>query len=174
MAIENTICAPETHVVGQGQITAEAVRQDVGSVIDNYGDHQVTRTNKADVYAFAATPAQGWRFDHFEVETTYDVGQFVGTTSETHRTEQDVRPFVAGSPFTTNGLGDDNTASASATCICETYTGGRYHDYCKTLAYIITAVFVRIPTDLLVNSSSLGSPVKLVYDPSTNKLVCDA
>ena len=30
-----------------------------------------------------------------------------------------------------------------------------------------------VPTDLLVNSSSVESPAKLVYDPTTNRLVVD-
>lgn len=35
------------------------------------------------------------------------------------------------------------------------------------------ALFKRIPTHLLVNSSTVESPAKLVYDPTTNKLVAD-
>lgn len=37
----------------------------------------------------------------------------------------------------------------------------------------IQAVFRRVPTHLLVNSSTVESPAKLVYDPATNKLVAD-
>jgi hypothetical protein len=35
------------------------------------------------------------------------------------------------------------------------------------------ALFKRIPTHLLVNSSDRTTPVQLVYDPATNKLVAD-
>ena len=35
------------------------------------------------------------------------------------------------------------------------------------------AVFERLPTDLLVNSSTIESPAQLVYDPATNLLVAD-
>lgn len=37
----------------------------------------------------------------------------------------------------------------------------------------IQAVFKRVPTHLLVNSSDRTTPVQLVYDPATNKLVAD-
>lgn len=39
--------------------------------------------------------------------------------------------------------------------------------------YDIYALFQRTPTHLLVNSSTVESPAKLVYDPATNKLVAD-
>jgi hypothetical protein len=37
----------------------------------------------------------------------------------------------------------------------------------------VQALFERTPTDLLVNSSDRTTPVQLVYDPATNKLVAD-
>ncbi len=39
--------------------------------------------------------------------------------------------------------------------------------------YDIYALFQRTPTHLLVNSSNRTTPVQLVYDPATNKLVAD-
>lgn len=43
----------------------------------------------------------------------------------------------------------------------------------RLASYDITAHFEWDGTNLLVNSSNLDSPVKLVYDPATNKLVAD-
>ena len=58
--------------------------------------------------------------------------------------------------------------------------GTRYYNSDGTSArvYDLTSnttlyAFWIIKTDLLVNSSSLGTPVQLVYDPATNKLVAD-
>lgn len=174
MSISNPICVPTTSVRGRGTISVVAVRQDSATIEDVYADHTETRTNKADVYRFTATPEQGWAFDHFEVETSYDYGVNVGRDTERHETRYESDSFIGDNPLETEGLGEDGRMSASVRTIVRTYSGGRYHGYHETLSYQITAVFVRIPTGLLVNSHSLGSPVRLVYDPATNKLVCDA
>lgn len=42
-----------------------------------------------------------------------------------------------------------------------------------TWTAILRVYFRPVPTNLLVNSSTAVSPVTLVYDPSTNKLVAD-
>lgn len=174
MSIPNPICTPTTSVRGRGAISVVAVRQDVATIEDVYSDHTETRTNKADVYRFTATPEQGWAFDHFEVETSYDYGVNVGRDTEWHETRYESDNIFGENPLETLGLDENGKMNASVRAIVKTYSGGRYHAYHETLSYQITAVFVRIPTGLLVNSHSLGSPVKLVYDPSTNKLVCDA
>lgn len=51
----------------------------------------------------------------------------------------------------------------------QVWRNNSYRDH----GYIVSALFSRSPTNLLVNSSTVESPAKLVYDPATNKLVAD-
>lgn len=51
----------------------------------------------------------------------------------------------------------------------QVWRNNSYRDH----GYIVNALFSRSPTNLLVNSSTVESPAKLVYDPATNLLVAD-
>lgn len=162
------ICTPVLTTRGQGTATATYVRQDTATVTTPYGD----RTNLCDIYSFAAVPAEGWTFDHWEIATTYDHGLYMETEDETHETRSD-SGSDSDNPLVTDTLESDSSGAPSIVRICETFGTGRYRPYDKTLTYAITAVFRHVDTDLLVNSSTAISPVTLVYDPSTNKLVAD-
>jgi hypothetical protein len=64
---------------------------------------------------------------------------------------------------------DTSTGSESSVYLetwSNAYQGSSY-------GYIVNALFHRTSTNLLVNSFNRSSPVQLVYDPETNKLVAD-
>lgn len=159
------ICTPTTGVQGHGTIAVEYLRQESAQVHTQYGD----RINLVDIYKVTATPAAGWTFGHFEIETTRDNGYYVETPNEYHETVASTSNVYAN-PFTTP---DITLITSYITVIGEYYGSSRYRNTWKTLTYKITAVFTRPVTDLLVNSSTVESPGKLVYDPATNKLVAD-
>lgn len=161
------ICTPTTSVQGRGTIAMTYVRQNSYQVETRYGG---TQTNRFDVFRFVATPAAGWQFDHWHISYSYDNGSYFGTPAETHETiygEDD----VYNNPWET--VADYTLSVGSWDLIEEYYSTGRYASTEKTLTYDIKAVFSRPATNLLVNSSTVETPAKLVYDPATNKLVAD-
>lgn len=67
-------------------------------------------------------------------------------------------------------------ASAAAGYVFERWSDGSgslKHDIIVNSNISLTAYFTRLPTHLLVNSSTVERPAHLVYDPSTNLLVAD-
>lgn len=135
------VCTPTTAVQGQGSINVAYLRQESQQVTTAYGE----RTNLADIYAFTASPATGWAFDHFEIVTTYDFGSYVETPGETHTIETSSSPSpITDNPFQTVGLATQRIANYLS--IGEYYGTGRYRSTYKTLTYTVTAVFVQAPT----------------------------
>ena len=162
---------PDTFVQGNGSCTYQPVTPATRT-------DQVTSYIYREIllypYVFTATPAAGWAFDHFEIytEQIWSSGSIVHDTYRTTR-----------NPFS---LPDDNIPSAwenlppsdwyapqwlGEWTTYNTLSHTSSHSYYSK--YEITAVFKRLPTHLLVNSSTVESPAKLVYDPTTNRLVAD-
>ena len=107
-------------------------------------------------YKLTATPADGWTFGYFE--------WFLHVENATTGDSWDDGPYQLSSPGTSAFLYDGFVD------LSELGTGqGRE----VTTITGLKAVFVRAPTHLLVNSFNKSSPVQLVYDPATNRLVAD-
>lgn len=113
-------------------------------------------------YRLAATPAAGWLFDRFEWQIEHnETGQNPSVTNY----QKNINPF----PPAGQGKdypGADDAADSEIDYVNPAYT------ITDTMVNIV-AVFKLAHTDLLVNSSTLESPAKLVYDPTTNLLVAD-
>lgn len=108
-------------------------------------------------YKLTATLAAGWTFDHFE----WHLHTENATTGDT---------------WDSDHVSPNNPAISSLNLydgfidLSELETGqGRE----VTTITGLKAVFVRVPTHLLVNSANLSAPVQLVYDPTSNRLVSD-
>lgn len=164
----SAVCQPTTSVIGQGAVTIQYLRQNSYQVETRYGG---TQTNRFDVFRFTATPATGWQFDHWHISYSYDKGAYFGLPVETHETIYGEDNVYNTNPFET--AADYTLSDGSWDLVEEYYSTGRYADTRKTLTYDIKAVFSRPATNLLVNSSTVESPGKLVYDPTTNLLVAD-
>lgn len=162
------LLTPTTSTIGRGTITVQYLRQNSYQVETRYGG---TQTNRFDVFRFTATPAAGWQFDHWHISYSYDRGARFGTPEETHETIYGDHDVYNTNPFET--VADYTLSVGFWDLIEESYGTGRYADTRKTLTYDIKAVFKRTPTHLLVNSSTVENPAKLVYDPATNLLVAD-
>ena len=54
----------------------------------------------------------------------------------------------------------------------DSFEDGSYREW-TTLENCVAVFELRVPTHLLVNSSTAENPAKLVYDPATNLLVAD-
>lgn len=108
-------------------------------------------------YKLTATLADGWTFGYFE----WSLHVENATTGDSW----DDGPYqLSSNPGTStwlyDGFIDLGALGTGQGREVTTITG-------------LKAVFVRVPTHLLVNSANLGSPVQLVYDPATNLLVAD-
>lgn len=123
-------------------------------------------------YVFTAVPADGWEFDHYETHVEQQWSS--GSIYVENRLNLTINPFalydhkgdLPNEPYTwpaSRWLGEWTNVNTSSHTTNHSYY----------LKYEITAVFRRVPTNLLVNSSTVESPAKLVYDPTTNKLVAD-
>lgn len=117
-------------------------------------------------YKLTATPSAGFRFVRFDITREYSDFQGSSYTHSVSNTESPAIAIVdlpAGDPA--NLLGS----------VRRLYGRDSSQWYLYNVTNVI-AVFERIPhvpTHLLVNSSSLGSPVRLVHDPATHLLVAD-
>lgn len=109
-------------------------------------------------YKLTATLADGWTFGYFE----WSVYRENATTGDTWDDGPFQDPY---NPTTDHFKLYDGFVDLDALETGE----GREVVTIKGLK----AVFIRDPTRLLVNSANLGSPVQLVYDPTTNLLVAD-
>ena len=113
-------------------------------------------------YIYAATPAAGYEFVRFEITRTWDV------YGESQRSDPTLS--VASNPYTSNGSFDVGSAAWYE------YKGEwagipGYKAHVSSIS--VVAVFRRILTHLLVNSSTAENPAQLVYYPTTNLLVAD-
>lgn len=158
---------PSVSVRGQGTCTYQPVTP-VTEVIQlsSYSYREITLYP----YVFTATPANGWVFDHFDVS----VEQIWGSGSVVHDNQ---RRLV--NPFALRDYVDPTTSPANWNAVSwlgewtTVNTAAHTSDHSYYSKYEITAVFVRAKTHLLVNSSTVETPAKLVYDPTTNLLVAD-
>lgn len=109
---------------------------------------------------------------HFYIEFSYDRYWNVGLPTEWHETKYGSDEHLSNT-VRTLGFSNVSIVTPDDLRIWEYYyTDERW--YYKFLSYNITAVFRRLGlTHLLVNSSTVESPSKLVYDPATNLLVAD-
>lgn len=106
-------------------------------------------------YRLTAPTILGWSFDHFEWEQQTNSSDPIAH-SETQN------------PFPPTGEGRDYP---NAYTLAEQETRVLSTTYLTVLQNLV-AVY-RERTHLLVNSSNVETPVKLVYDPATNLLVAD-
>ncbi len=126
-------------------------------------------TYDIEIYKLTATAAAGYVFDHFEFVTREWTEFNQSITYDDTPTSSN-----ANNPAISNGL------SALGYQYSASIVGKFTISYLGEITHLdpisTTAVFrpIHQPTNQLVNTSSLGSPVRLVYDPSTNRLVCDA
>ena len=118
-------------------------------------------------YKFMARPNAGYQFVRFDITQTTDYGDGSAPTV-THFSKSGTYS-VADAAWTwqTDCVGDWNGI------YWWDYTPQGYSEIIQVTAYEVVAVFKRIPTHLLVNSSTAENPAKLVYDPITNLLVAD-
>ena len=106
-------------------------------------------------YTLSATEATGWRFVKFtwdKTRVTQSGSTPLGSDESTYNPS-----------YASDGVAEQRT-DFTATWFQEDQISG------------ITAHFERTsraPTHLLVNSAALSAPVRLVYDPTTDKLVAD-
>lgn len=108
-------------------------------------------------YKLTATYADGWTFGYFE----WSLHVENATTGDSW----DDGPYQLSSNPGTSTLLYDGFVDLSELEI------GRGREV--TTITGLKAVFVRGPTNLLVNSFNKSSPVQLVYDPATHRLVAD-
>ena len=106
-------------------------------------------------YRLTAPTIAGWTFSHFEWEAQTNSSDPIAH-SETQN------------PFPPTGEGRDYP---NAYTLAEQETRVLSTTYLTVLQNLV-AVY-RERTHLLVNSSNVETPVKLVYDPTTNLLVAD-
>jgi hypothetical protein len=162
------VCTPTTTTEGGGTCTFNPV-QAISRVI------QVTSTQTREIsvypYVFTATANAGWAFDHFNV--TYKWDSLDGSTVGPYTTAN-----ITGNPFALRDTIGDNANPLNwwyggwlGEWAEKTGTATTFERWCSL--YAVKAVFVRVPTHLLVNSFNKSSPVQLVYDPTTNLLVAD-
>lgn len=161
---------PDTFVQGNGSCTYQPVTP-VTRII------QVSSIVYREVvfypYVFTATPAAGWAFDHFEIyiEQIWSSGSIVHDTNR-----KTTNPFSLPDDIP-SGWASYPPYSWPATLWLGEWTNYNTSSHTSSHSYYskyeITAVFKRLPTHLLVNSSTVESPAKLVYDPTTNLLVAD-
>lgn len=162
-----TIATPTTSVVGSGTCTYQQVAPLSG--VDASGTNVTLYP-----YTFTATPAQGWQFVRFIITSSQGVinnSTGVETVYPPGTAQTTTNPLVLRSDFATSEVVNWYYYSWLGAFGYDKPTGYTY--YHKT--WNITAVFERVyaPTHLLVNSSTVESPAKLVYDPTTNLLVAD-
>ena len=109
-----------------------------------------------DNFECAATPAAGWAFGSFMV------------------TRQEYRNGSAyGTPTTTNYYVNPTGKDTTAYRMPYEYAYPNTSENTYTRIVSVVATFVRAKTHLLVNSANKTTPVRLLYDPSTNLLVAD-
>lgn len=117
-------------------------------------------------YELEATPAPGWEFLRFE--ETYRLSEYDGrdvfeeTLNLAHNPWPGTRDYTAQTAPTEYERVMNNPV--------------RYTIRAKVEILSLVAVFgpaTHTPTNLLVNSADRSTPVKLVYDPTTNLLVAD-
>ncbi|MBR0241595.1 MAG: hypothetical protein IJQ54_03615 [Kiritimatiellae bacterium] len=161
------ICTPTTGVRGRGKIDMTYDRQETAQTTTPYG----VRTNTSDIYTFEATPAAGWKFLRFDIYQSYDYGRYIETERETHETITSSSSWPDNNPLTTTSY----LPGFYLPSIGEWFGTSSTRAYRKTLTYHVVAVFARTTayTHLLINSSTVESPVQLVFDPATNLLVAD-
>lgn len=162
------VCTPTTTTEGGGSCTFDPVQP-----ITRIDQLDSTNTREITIYpyVFTARANAGWAFSHFNATYKWDSlnGDTVGPYTTGNITEN---PFALRDTFGDNPspinwwyggwLGVWNLKENAST---------RFEQWCSL--YVVKAVFVRVPTHLLLNSSSAESPAKLVYDPTTNLLVAD-
>lgn len=129
-------------------------------------------------YSYASLLAQYTRFEQIETEVMPDVA--MGSISASIP-PKDGEWFRVGSTVTFTATPSPHYRFVKWTRFYKT-TGNEY-DYSTNnhITFVVgtqpsgvfRAYFEWDGTDLLVNSANLGSPVQLVYDPATNKLVAD-
>lgn len=146
--------ASKTVTISPAGAAAAAQAAGVSATCVDY-DYQAYSNGWQRWFRITAPTISGWTFSHFEWEQqTNSYDPFA------HRETQN--------PFPPTGEGRDypnaGTLSEQETQVLST-------TYLTVLQNLV-AVY-REPTNLLVNSSTVESPGKLVYDPTTNLLVAD-
>ena len=108
-------------------------------------------------YKLTATLAEGWTFGYFKWSLHTENATTGDTWDNPHGSDRN----PATSRLTLyGGVVDLDAFETGKGREVTTITG-------------LKAVFVRKPTNLLVNSFNKSSPVQLVYDPATHRLVAD-
>ena len=121
-------------------------------------------------YTYSATPSQGYTFSHFAITVTY-----VRNGTTTTNTVRQTGPETAGTwvyEAIDNSGGFGYAYMGYAFWYLKQASGEP--DDIQVISIAVVAVFARIPTHLLVNSSTAINPVVLVYDDATDLLVVDA
>lgn len=118
-----------------------------------------------------ATPDSGSPTDYWTKATIYDGHSEVEWSTSP---EHDTYNVGFGYDATLGGFVWESLASSSV----YDRRGSAWWDYYNTItttqtSLVAVAFFKRVPTHLLVNSATLGSPVRLVHDPDTHLLVAD-
>ena len=163
------IITPSVSVRGQGTCTYQPVNP-VTEII-TYSSSRYCEVVFMP-YTITATPAAGWEFDHYEIHTEQQWSSG-SVYSETIDSTQNPRVLFDHNPYPDNPYPVNWPASRWLGEWTNYNTAAQTVNHSYYLKYEITAVFVRAKTHLLVNSSTVETPAKLVYDPSTNLLVAD-
>ena len=114
-------------------------------------------------YQFAATAAAGWRIVRFD----FDEHTQSSTGGDTTQSFSEAADAAGKYPSDA-----DRDYTARLEPFEDDYTDGTYREW-TTLENCVAVFEPTTATDLLVNSSTIETPAKLVYDPTTNLLVAD-
>ena len=125
-------------------------------------------------FSYTATPAAGFSFSHFAVTVTADNGGTTSTRTVTRNGTESAGTWT----YSPDGRQQSANWIEDGFGIWFEYYDSDTGDpipgwYGYVVSISVVAVFVRVPTHLLVNSSTAENPAQLVYDPATDLLVAD-